>query len=99
MRDIATHSKRMNPGAHKHWAVGGSITMVLAECGHQEFRKLSQGLPKTNRVRCRQCTELANGAQTKTGNGDGTWTAWGWDPETRLPTQRIVPAENKGIAK
>ena len=95
IREIVSHEKRMNPGHQKHWAVGGSITMVLADCGHQVSRKLSQGLPKTNRVRCPECTDLANGARIRTGNPDGTWTVWGWDYETNLPTKRIAPSSEQ----
>lgn len=75
-----------------HYKTTRQITMVLADCGHQVSRKLSEGLPKTNRVRCRACTELANGAQVRTANPDGTWTVWGWDYETNLPTKRIAPS-------
>lgn len=89
-RPIASHTKRMNPGFHKSWAVGGTLYLVLGECGHEQARKLSQGLPKTGRVRCRECEDLRAGVRVKRGNGDGSWTRFGWDAETGLPTRTRV---------
>lgn len=89
-RPIASHTVRMNPGSHKHWAVGGSIYLVLGECGHEQGRKKSQGLPKTRRVRCRECESLRDGGHPMQGNGDGSWTRFGWDAATGLPTRTRV---------
>ena len=78
-----------------HHRTASQITMVLADCGHQLYRKLSQGLPKTNRVRCTACTGLANGGQARSQNPDDSWTIWGWDYETNLPTRRTAPAKEE----
>ncbi len=78
MRAIATHSTHMNPGAHKHWAVGGSLSLVLAECGHRQHRKLSLGLPLRGRVRCKECEALRDGSRPKQKIGDGPWIQYGW---------------------
>lgn len=91
IRAIESHSVHMNPGHQKHWAVGGRITFLLADCGHQVTRKLSQGMPKTMRVRCDECTSLANGARHRTGRADGGWDSWTWDAEKGLPVCRVVP--------
>lgn len=89
-RPIASHTVRMNKGHQKHWAVGGSINLTLGECGHQQIRKLSQGLPKTGRVRCRDCEQLRDGSRPRTRAHDAPWIEHGWDEVTGLPTQRIM---------
>lgn len=91
-RRIEAHRVHMNPGAHKHRSVGGSICITFAECGHTAYRKLSQGLPKTMSARCDECSSLASGVRVKTGQPDGSWLAWTWDAETNLPVSRVVPA-------
>lgn len=90
-RPIASHSIRMNRGSHKHWAVGGSITLILAECGHDQGRKLSQGLPKTGRVRCRECEQLRDGVKSRTRAYGCPWVEHGWDEATGLPTRTVLP--------
>ena len=90
MREIARHSTRMNPGAHKHWAVGGSISLTLAECGHEQHRKLSQGLPARGRVRCKECEKLRDGSTPREKRGDGPWIRYGWDAEQGVPTRTVM---------
>lgn len=90
MRAIANHTRRLNQGARKHWAVGGSLSLVLAECGHEQHRKLSQGLPSGGRVRCRECEALRDGHGSKMKMGDGPWIQYGWDADKGLPTQTIL---------
>lgn len=90
-RPIASHSVRMNRGSRKHWAVGGSITLNLGECGHEQGRKLSQGLPKTGRVRCRECEMLRDGVRQKTQAFGCPWVVHGWDEATGLPTRTELP--------
>lgn len=89
-RPIASHRTRMNPGAHKHWAVGGSIHLTLGECNHEQHRKLSQGLPSGRRVRCKECEQLRDGCRPKQKLGDGPWVQYGWDAATGLPTRTIL---------
>lgn len=91
-RPVASHTTRYNPGAQKHWAVGGSIYLVLAECGHEQSRKISQGLPKTGRVRCKECEQLRDGSHPRTKAGDGPWIQHGWDATTGLPTLTELPS-------
>jgi len=91
-RRIESSRVLMNSGFHKHRAVGGSLCITFAECGHMTYRKLSQGVPKTMIAVCNECTELANGAKIKTGQPDGSWLAWSWDAESNLPVSRVVPA-------
>lgn len=93
-RPISDHVTRLNRGAEKHWAVGGSIYLTLAECGHEQSRKLSQGLPKTGRVRCHECEQLRDGVRMRTGPREGPWIQYGWDSATSLPTRTEIPAKN-----
>lgn len=91
IRPIASHAVRMNRGHHKHWAVGGSITITLGGCGHEQGRKLSQGLPKTGRVRCKECEQLRDGARPRTRAFGCPWVVHGWDEATVLPTLTELP--------
>lgn len=90
-RGIVSETRRLNAGAHKHWAVGGSITLVLAECGHTQYRKLSQGVPESRMVRCMECEDLRdgmlNGVTRSEGIGDGPMYKLGWNEELNLPTR------------
>jgi hypothetical protein len=90
-REIVSERTRMNPGSHKSRAVGGSILLVLAECGHTQYRKLSQGVPESRMVRCKECEDLRdsvlNGSTRSEGIGDGPMYRLGWDFERELPTR------------
>lgn len=90
-RGIVSETRRLNTGAHKHWAVGGSITLVLAECGHTQYRKLSQGVPESRIVRCMVCEELRDealqGVKHSEKIGDGPSYQLGWNAELNLPTR------------
>jgi hypothetical protein len=90
-RRIASETRHLNPGSRKHWAVGGSITLVLAECGHTQYRKLSRGVPESGLVRCLECEELRdamlNGSTRSQKLGDGPSYQLGWNEELGLPTR------------
>lgn len=90
-REIVSETRRMNPGAHKHRAVGGSIKLILAECGHTQYRKLSQGVPDSRVVRCMACEELRDeallGVIRNEKIGDGPSYRLGWNAELNLPTR------------
>jgi hypothetical protein len=90
-RKIVSEKRSLNPGANKHWAVGGSITLVLADCGHTQYRKLSRGVPESGVVRCLECEDLRESVLTGSTRsekiGDGPMYRLGWDFERELPTR------------
>lgn len=90
-RTIADSVTRLNKGYEKHWAVGGSVHLTLDGCGHEQSRKISQGIP--SRVRCRKCEDVRNGSVGKTKIGDGPWTTQVWDAKSGLPVTVVLDNE------
>ena len=82
-RTVKLESETQNPGYAKHWAVGGSISLLYVECGHTYPRKMSAGVPKKSR--CKDCERLRAGMVSTQDNGDGTETETTWCAETNLP--------------
>lgn len=73
-RKIIKIERWMNKGWEKSRFTGGSYHFKL-ECGHEHYRKISGGIPKTNTVRCDDCMALANGRRSQRGNVRETWDA------------------------
>lgn len=97
-RKIESRKVYYNPGSHKSRYVGGSIYLVLAECGHTQSRKLSQGVPASGVVYCPECESLRDGSRYRERIGDGPLIQWGWDVEKGLPTQTVVsPARDQNV--
>ncbi len=88
-RSIVRVRHFMNPGHWKSRHVGGRTRITLS-CGHDAVRKISEGIP-AERVRCRTCENLRDGALSAYGNPDGTGTLERWDEITKLPARLAFP--------
>lgn len=88
MREILKVETTYNPGAHKHWAVGGRHHFTLKGCHHILYRKISEGIPANGRARCKRCEALRAGATECTTRGNVT-TRYVWDFETQQPMREI----------
>lgn len=97
LRPILKVTRHMNPGHEKHWAVGGSLTLHLSGCGHEDRRKMSQGVPKRGRVHCKECERLRNGSTTTTTQADGSRIRETWNVETGYPLRTILPSAEVSI--
>lgn len=73
-REITGIEQYMNPGWQKSIHVGGTYHFKL-ECGHEHYRKISAGVPKSMKVRCTDCEKLRDGAKVRRGDVRQTWDA------------------------
>ena len=82
MRSVLSVRNYVHPNAN---GTGGTNVLEL-ECGHSDYRKFSQGIPK--RVACKECESLRDGAISLRGLVKETWDAESQMPKYETITQK-----------
>ena len=94
-RKVLGSTEHLNPGAHKSRYTGGRTHLTLEGCGHELYRKISQGVPA--KARCSECERLSTSTGTSTlYHGDGTKTVTTWNAELGLPHRETMPGTFEG---